>query len=101
MQEKTLEKELEKFALELIDKYGDDVKFNSLAVAEPLTQFISSREEKAREEGRKEAQQVKVQDIQTIYQIPAEIREHIITQYKEEQLRKLKSKGFDISESDL
>jgi hypothetical protein len=57
-----------------------------------LLSFISSREEKAREEGRKEAIQ---QKSELLY--PNEI----ITQYKEELLVKLKSKGFDISESDL
>ena len=88
MQEKTLEELIEEYA----DNYGrlyewrlknldlfDKIISKTILRQEEIISIISSREEKAREEGRKEANKESYWDIKK--------SEEVITQYKEELLR--------------
>lgn len=86
MQEKTLEEEFDdKFLglwLDGMHDYDEDKSYNEKETRDKLLAFISSREEKVREEGRK----VGVAQEKILY---LKKKREVITQYKEELLGKL------------
>ena len=95
MQEKTLEEEFEEKFGNYFRSHYDEVGWHL------LLSFISSREEKAREEGRKEVAQVYVKEFGKDWETKPvfEVIEMIRTQYKEELLLKLST--FEVKEIGL
>jgi DNA polymerase III delta prime subunit len=89
MQEKTLEELLFEFGenyYDIKDWIGDDeYRANKVLRNEEILALISSREEKAREEGRKEVTKIYWSEEKVL-----NIQHDAITQYKEELLEKIK-----------
>jgi hypothetical protein len=101
MQEKTLEEEFKAIFGSYWSKVGDNAyivdPINNgrpiILSQEGIINFISSREEKAREEGRKEGFKLGVEDRDEYWKAYpiGEAKYEAITQYKEELLSKLPS----------
>ena len=96
MQEKTLEEEFKGRFGSYWSKIGDNAyivdPINNgrpiILSQESVISFISSRVEKAREEGRKEG--MLAQGVSAVSHVHEEVRKEAITQYKEELLGKIR-----------